>query len=104
MKNNVRFEYVPQKNVFWFSFNSIHWFHFIHKTLGARQCDLQWEEGGAKKRKFSLKKCSIMVGRQTKFWFLLEALKKAHRRFKIDTIIKILVWDCFNFLKNTQTN
>ena len=45
-----------------------------------------------------------MVGRQTKFWILLEALKKAHRRFKIDTIMKILVWDCFNFLKNTHTN
>ena len=45
-----------------------------------------------------------MVGQQRKFWFLLEALKTAHRCFKIDTIIKILVWDCFNFWKNTQTN
>ena len=106
MKNNVRFEYVPQKNVFWFSFSSIRWFHFIHKTLAAWQCDFQWGEGGGEQRKenFSLKKWSIMVGRQRKFWFLLEALKTAHRRFKIDTIIKILVWDCFNFLKNTQTN
>ena len=63
-------------------------------------------EGGGEQRKenFSLKKWSIMVGRQRKFWFLLETLKTAHRCFKIDTIIKILVWDCFNFLKNTQTN
>ena len=42
-----------------------------------------------------------MVGGRRKFWFL-EALKTAHRRLKIDTIIKILVKDCLNFLKNTQ--
>ena len=44
-----------------------------------------------------------MVGQRRKFWFL-EALKTAHRRLKIDTIIKISVWDCLNFLKNTQRN
>ena len=42
-----------------------------------------------------------MVGGRRKFWFL-EALKTAHRRLKIDTIIKILVKDCLNFLKSTQ--
>ena len=42
-----------------------------------------------------------MVGRRRKFWFL-EALKTAHRRLKTDTIIKISVNDCLNFLKNTH--
>ena len=44
-----------------------------------------------------------MVGQRRKFWFL-EALKTAHRRLKIDTIIKILVRDCLNFLKNKKIN
>ena len=35
-------------------------------------------------------------------FLFLEALKTAYRRLKIDTIIKISVWDCLNFLKNTQ--
>ena len=30
-KYNVRFEYLPGKNV-WFCFISIVWFHFSHKT------------------------------------------------------------------------
>ena len=33
---------------------------------------------------------------------VLEALKPAHRRLKIDTIIKISVRDCLDFLKNTK--
>ena len=44
-----------------------------------------------------------MVGQRRKFWFL-EALKTAPRGLKIDTIIEISVWDCLNFLKNTQRN
>ena len=34
----------------------------------------------------------------------LEALKTAYRRLKIDTIIKISVWDCLNFLKKHRKN
>ena len=44
-----------------------------------------------------------MAGQWGKFWFL-EALKAAHRRLEIDTIIKILIQTCLIFLKNTQKN
>ena len=42
-----------------------------------------------------------MVEQRRKLWFL-EALKTDHRCLKIDTIIKVSVRDCLNFLKNTQ--
>ena len=42
-----------------------------------------------------------MVEQRRKLWFL-EALKTVHRCLKIDTIIKVSVRDCLNFLKNTQ--
>ena len=44
-----------------------------------------------------------MVEQRRKVWFL-EALKTAHKCLKIDTIIKVSVQDCLNFLKNTQKN